>query len=646
MPAPPPTPLPTEVIDAIRRVWGFDGLRPLQAETIHASLNRRDALLVLPTGGGKSLCYQAPPLVTGHATVVISPLIALMKDQVDALRLNGYPAVGVHSGCTPSELAETRRMLSAGEARLLFLSPERLFSEGVLDWLARLRQPSGDLGVQRFAIDEAHCISHWGHDFRPEYRRLAILKQRFPHACVHAFTATATEKVRDDIVQQLGLHEPVRLVGTFDRPNLVYRVIPRVNREKQVAEIVARHPGEATIVYCISRRDTEQLADWLRAQGVRARAYHAGFDADKRRKIQDAFAREKIDVVVATVAFGMGIDRSNVRCVIHGAMPKSIEAYQQETGRAGRDGLEAECVLLYSNADVARWSELMRQSASESETPPQVLSAQLRLLEEMQSYAGSMRCRHRALSEHFGQKYPFPNCNACDMCLDEVGAVAHADSIARNIVLCVREVSQYSGFSFGAAHIIDVLRGSRSARVSERGHNGVTSFGALRGVSKQSLGSYVNQLIDQRVLARGAGEFRTLELTEHSESVVQGDRVVTLFDPQKPVAPSASHAEVKLSPDERRLFESLRDLRRSIAEEAGVPPYVVFGDETLRELSAVRPGSTEAMLNVRGVGDRKVASFGPAFLAHIARWCEEHELVRDACAGSRQRSPRRAARGG
>lgn len=330
-----------QILATVRRFWGYESLRPLQAEAIQAGLERRDSLVVMPTGGGKSLCYQVPPAVAARTDIVVSPLIALMKDQVDALRASGYPAAALHSGMNLTEIRSVEREVAAGKHHLVFVAPERMLTP-------RFLELAGRLNVSAFAIDEAHCISQWGHDFRPEYRQLAELKTRFRSASLHAYTATATERVRRDIIEQLGLQDPAVLVGSFDRPNLLYRVLPKLDVKAQIADTLARHKGAASIVYSISRKDTEHIAQYLATQGIRAAHYHAGMEADERRRTQDRFAAEEIDVVVATVAFGMGIDRSDIRCVIHAALPKSIEAYQQETGRAGRDGLPAECVLFYS----------------------------------------------------------------------------------------------------------------------------------------------------------------------------------------------------------------------------------------------------------------------------------------------------------
>ena len=354
-----------------------------------------------------------------------------MKDQVDGLRESGYPAGALYSGMPLDTLRETEAQIAAGRYRLVFVAPERLLTPRFLQLIERLQ-------MRAFAIDEAHCISHWGHDFRPEYRQLAELKARFPQASVHAYTATATARVREDIAEQLRLQNPAVLVGTFDRPNLVYRIVPRVHAQTQVLQVLRRHPGDAAIVYCISRKDTEAMAEWLQANRLRAAFYHAGMEADERRRTQDAFASEEIDVVAATVAFGMGIDRSNVRCVIHAAMPKSIEHYQQETGRAGRDGLEAECVMLYSAADVLRWESLIEKSAADASARGEVIAAARDLLEHMRRFCTAAHCRHRKLSEYFGQEYSKANCAACDLCLNEVEGLADATVTAQKILSCVR----------------------------------------------------------------------------------------------------------------------------------------------------------------------------------------------------------------
>ncbi|MGE3807580.1 MAG: ATP-dependent DNA helicase RecQ, partial [Gemmataceae bacterium] len=365
-----------ELRAVIRRHWGYDSFRPLQQQAMTAVLDGRDSLVVLPTGGGKSLCYQAPAVLRGDTTVVISPLISLMKDQVDGLRACGVNAVQIDSAQSPAERAECERAIAAGEVRLLFASPERLMTSNFQRLLSLVR-------VRTFAIDEAHCISHWGHDFRPEYRQLKRLKELFPGVTVHGYTATATEQVRRDISQQLQLDQPEVLVGNFDRPNLTYRVLPRQNELAQVREVLERHKGEAGIIYCLRRKDVDTVTDWLRDHKFQAMPYHAGLDPEQRHATQNAFADEQCDLVVATVAFGMGIDRSNIRFVLHTGMPKSVEHYQQETGRAGRDGLEAECVLLHSGDDYRTWKYLIEKSAEEAAADPRYVQSALRHLNDM-----------------------------------------------------------------------------------------------------------------------------------------------------------------------------------------------------------------------------------------------------------------------
>ncbi len=602
-----------QIAEVAKRYWGFDALRPLQAEAIQAACERRDSLVVLPTGGGKSLCYQVPPVVLGRTDVVVSPLVSLMKDQVDALLACGYPAAALHSGMSADARREVESGLAAKRYALVFAAPERLVTPGFLRLL--------DQGnVQAFAIDEAHCISHWGHDFRPEYRELAVLKERFPQAAVHAYTATATARVRADIVQQLRLTNPTVLVGRFDRPNLVYRVIPRVDEQQQVREILGRHKGEAAIVYCISRKDTEALADFLQEHHIKAQPYHAGLAPDLRRRTQDAFAEERIDVVVATVAFGMGIDRSNVRCVIHAASPKSIEHYQQETGRAGRDGLEAECALLYSAADVMRWESLIRRSAEEAEQPEEVIAAAKQLLEQMRGYCSRLECRHRSLSEHFEQAYEKPDCGACDVCLNEVEGVADATETARKILSCVARVQQ----RFGATHIVDVLLAAKTESVFARGHDKLSTYGLMKGTPRKALTNMVFQLVDQGLLIRTEDDHPTLRLNDASWAVLRGQRPVRLIKPKaEPVVSTGIEKDAWEGVD-RGLFEHLRGVRRELAQERSVPAFVIFSDATLRELARIRPTTESQMRRVRGVGERKLAELGQRFLAEIAHYHREH----------------------
>ncbi|MFW6059305.1 MAG: DNA helicase RecQ [Phycisphaeraceae bacterium] len=606
------------VAEALQRYWGFDALRPLQAEAIEAGLEQRDSLVVLPTGGGKSLCYQIPPIVADRLDVVVSPLIALMKDQVDGLREAGYPAAAIHSNLDADERSQVWQDLREDRVRLLFVTPERLLTEHFLHLLDQY-------GVRSFAIDEAHCISQWGHDFRPEYRQLAALKQRFPGASLHAYTATATERVQQDIVEQLGLREPRVIIGRFDRPNLVYRVLPAQDVARQTLEAVQRHANEAVIVYCLSRNDTEAMAESLRAHDIRAAHYHAGMANGERRRVQDDFAGERIDVVCATVAFGMGIDRSNVRCIVHATMPKSVEHYQQETGRAGRDGLEAECVLLYSGSDVMRWESLMRKSAEEADDPEAVVAPQLELLRQMQRFCNTLQCRHRALSRYFGQEYEHDNCGACDVCLGEVEGMADSVTVAQKVLSCVYRL----GRPYGARYLVQVLRGSQMQEIKQRGHDQLSTHGLLRDMPEKKLQHIVYQLVDLGLLQRTGDDYPTLILTAAARDVLRGERTVQLIDPQVAAARKTRADEDAWAGVDRELFEHLRGIRRELAQERGVPPYVIFGDATLRELARVRPTSLQSMQHIRGVGEKKLDAFGTTFLSAIREQCDARGLSTD-----------------
>jgi ATP-dependent DNA helicase RecQ len=606
-----------QILSTVRRYWGYSELRPLQEQAIRAGLEQRDSLVVMPTGGGKSLCYQVPAELAQRTDIVVSPLISLMKDQVDGLRECGYSAGALYSGMPAHALHETEEQFAAGRYRLLFVAPERLLTP-------RFLQLSERVGIRAFAIDEAHCISHWGHDFRPEYRRLAEIKSRFPGASVHGYTATATERVRDDIAAQLRLKNPAILVGTFDRPNLVYRVVPRVDARAQALEVLRRHPQQAAIVYCISRKDTESMAAFLQANGINAAFYHAGMEADDRRRAQDEFASEAIDVVAATVAFGMGIDRSDVRCVIHAAMPKSIEHYQQETGRAGRDGLEAECVLLYSAADALRWESLIERSAADAAAAPEIIAASRELLDHMRRLCSGVHCRHRKLSEYFGQAYSKPNCEACDVCLNEVEGLADATVTAQKILSCVA----CAGERFGGEHIVDILLGANSERIRRWSHEKLSTYALMKGTDRKTLTNMLYQLIDDGLLERSTDERPVLRLNDASREVLRGNRTVQLLQPKTKVK-KTRYDEKSWESVDTGLFEKLRTLRRQLAQERRVPAYVLFSDATLRDMARTRPGSPGAMLNIRGVGERKLADLGQHFLEAIVAYCRHNRLPLD-----------------
>jgi ATP-dependent DNA helicase RecQ len=613
--------------NVIAQTWGFTTLRPLQEQAMRAVLEGRDSVVIMPTGGGKSLCYQAPTLLCpkGQTTVVVSPLIALMKDQVDSLRACGIAATQIDSSLTAGERFAYEMDVRQGEVRLLFVSPERL----VLTDFYRILQSAE---VHTFAIDEAHCISHWGHDFRPEYRQLSRLREFFPRASVHAYTATATEQVRRDIIAQLALKDPVVLVGNFDRPNLTYRVLPRHDVLRQTLEVLERHEGEAGIIYCLRRRDVDDLAASLAKKGLRAKPYHAGLESEQRHATQEEFADEKIDIVVATVAFGMGIDRSNVRFVLHTAMPKSLEHYQQETGRAGRDGLEAECVLLHSSADVFTFRSILEKSASENAVDPSFLPSALKHIDDMDRYCRGAVCRHRALLQYFGQGYDTDNCNACDLCLGDTEEVPDTLVVAQKILSCVARVNQ----NFGIGHVTAVLRGENTENVRKRGHEKLTTFGLLKGHSKPDVRDWVYQLIGQGVLLQVGDEYPVLRLNEASWEVMRGQRQVRLIQlvrRKKGERPLRSGAETtSWEGVDRELFESLRRLRRDLAVKHEVRPFIVFTDDTLRELARVRPSTAERLRLIPGVGEKRLRDFGSQVLALINEHCRLHGASMDSAA--------------
>jgi ATP-dependent DNA helicase RecQ len=608
------------VHETVRRVWGYDRFLPLQGEAIAAILDGRDSIVVLPTGGGKSLCYQAPAAHLKRLAIVVSPLIALMKDQVDGLREAGVPAAYLNSSQTPTERAEVFRGLGAGRYHLLYVAPERLVMDGFAERLARAHPAF-------LAVDEAHCISQWGHDFRPEYRQLRVLREWFPGLAVHAYTATATPQVRADIIVELKLKNPAVLVGSFDRPNLVYRVRPRTDRLAQVLAAIARHRDQAGIIYCIRRVEVDELAAALARRGLRALPYHAGLSDDERRANQEAFVNERADIVVATVAFGMGIDRSNVRYVIHAGMPKSLEHYQQEAGRAGRDGLEAECLLLHSGADYGLWKSVL------GDPPP---PGALRKLGEMYAFCQDAVCRHKALVTYFGQPYDRASCAACDVCLAETVQGTDTAGISAKILNAAAELRG----TFGATHVADVLCGASTARIAQLGHDRLATYGSLRGEKKSQVRAWIDQLMAQGYLARSDAEYPTLLVTLSGHAVLRGESAAApLTSAVTPPAASAAKAGTRIpestrAPDtsgaaDEAVFEALRVLRRKVAAERGVPPYLIFSDASLRDMARLRPPTLERFREVKGVGDWKLATFGERFVAAVRQACSASSSARE-----------------
>ena len=606
----------TALEDAVARYWGYTTFRPLQREAMDTVLAGRDSLVVLPTGGGKSLCFQAPAVVRPGLALVVSPLISLMKDQVDTLVGNGVPAGLYNSSLSTDEKSTVAAGLRAGRYRLLYVSPERLVGESGGNFLALL----SECQISFVAIDEAHCVSQWGHDFRPEYRRLGRLRELLPDVSLHAYTATATSRVRRDITSTLALHDPIELVGSFDRPNLLYRVLPRAALKRQLLDVVERHRREPGIIYCTSRREVDSLSEWLTGLGVPALPYHAGLSDAERHRNQDSFLNEEVDVVVATVAFGMGIDRSNVRFVVHAGSPRSLEHYQQESGRAGRDGLEAECVLISSAADFMKWRLMLERSGELS-------SASEVLLRQMERYATGVGCRHRHLAEYFGDTYPAKaagdtqGCTACDFCLDELETAAEPIALARKILSCVARVEQ----RFGATHVANVLRGHASRQVLARGHERLSTFGLLPGASVTEVRGYIEQLIGLGFVQQSGDTYPVLGLTPAGLELLKDETCADLTlarqrPPRKAASRRRSRAEAESWLDvDRSLFDRLRAVRLEIARSRGVPPYVIFHDATLREMARLRPTSLDALLAVKGVGERKAQDLGETFLTAIRR---------------------------
>ena len=593
----------------ISQYWGYTTFRPLQKEAMDAVLTGRDSIVVLPTGGGKSLCFQAPAVVRPGVAVIVSPLISLMKDQVDTLVGNGVPAALFNSSLSAAQKTAVVSGLRQRQYKLLYVSPERLVGEGSDSFLSML---SGN-DVSFVAVDEAHCISQWGHDFRPEYRQLGRLRQLLPGVSLHAYTATATARVRRDMATQLGLQNPIEFVGSFDRPNLIYRAVPRGTLKKQLVEVLARHRREAGIVYCTSRREVDALAAWLSETGHPALPYHAGLSDVERSRHQDAFLSERADIIVATVAFGMGIDRSDVRFVVHTGAPRSLEHYQQESGRAGRDGLEAECLLIYSPGDFMRWRVMLEQNG-------ELNDASRTLLRHMERYATGVGCRHRHLSEYFGDRYGKDGCGGCDYCLNELEPAANPVVLARKILSCVARVGQ----RFGAAHVASVLRGQASEQVVGRGHDRLTTFGLLPDVSNTELRGYIEQLIGAELLQQSDGLYPVVGLTQKGLELLKdpasipGLALARQQPPRKGAPRTQSRAEAESWQNvDRGLFERLRAVRLEIARSRGVPPYVIFHDATLREMARLRPTSIDALLEVKGVGARKADDLGGVFIDAI-----------------------------
>jgi ATP-dependent DNA helicase RecQ len=588
---------------ALKKYFGYSAFRPLQEDIVKDALAERDVFVLMPTGGGKSLCFQLPALLHDGLTIVVSPLISLMKDQVDALQTSGIAATFLNSALDRQQTSQRWRGLQRGEYRLLYVAPERLmpdtFLERALNW-----------NIAQFAIDEAHCISEWGHDFRPEYRELKKLRTHLPDVPIMALTATATERVRKDIVQQLHLREPRCYVASFNRPNLTYRVVPKSSAYEQLLELIQARPNDSGIVYCASRKTSESLAKKLSADGVAAKPYHAGLEARDRTKHQEEFLRDDVRVITATIAFGMGINKPNVRFVVHYDLPKNIESYYQETGRAGRDGLPSECVLLFSASDVVKQRRFIEEK---SEHEQRIAHEQLR---QMIHYAETRDCRRATLLKYFGENLSPPSCDGCDNCLsprETFDGTLHA----QKFLSCVYRIHEKHGFGFGLNHIVDVLCGAETEGIRRRRHEQLSTYGIGRDLKRNAWQAIGRELLRLGLVAAAPGKFTTLQLSEVGRAALRERKRITLtkpFDVEEKRRRKPRAGEIEC---DEALFEQLRVLRRKLADERDVPAYVIFSDVSLREMARTCPTTPAQFRQIPGVGERKLKDFADVFLGEI-----------------------------
>ncbi|HWG67903.1 MAG TPA: DNA helicase RecQ [Steroidobacteraceae bacterium] len=607
-----------DVRGALKRIFGFDHFRAGQEAVVRDALAKRDLLALMPTGGGKSLCFQLPALLQTGVTVVVSPLIALMQDQVRLLRDNGIAASFINSSLEPMEVSRRTAALLRGDFKLFYLAPERLLLREFLD--GPLRSLNQSPGINAFVIDEAHCVSEWGHDFRREYRQLASLRRRHPHVPMMAFTATATPRVRTDIVAQLALRDPAIHVSSFNRPNLFYQVRPKGKQTYVELKGLIRGKG-AGIIYCLSRRRVDELSLQLRADGIRACPYHAGLDAEVRRANQEAFIRDDIQVIVATIAFGMGINKPDVRWVVHYDLPKTLEGYYQESGRAGRDGDPARCTLYFGAADIRTADFLIQQKIDPNtgaalEEEQRIARHQLR---QVLNYAESTECRRAVQLRYLGEVLAVP-CGACDNCC-EPRTLEDRSTEARQFMSCIARLAQ-RGQRFGAAHIIDILRGARCERVLARGHDTLSVYGIGKQRSLEEWRNLARALLHQGLIAETQDGYPVLSLNARSGEVLRQEIGVHIAAPikRKRPPPTAAGARAEASTQGGGLFEHLRALRKRLADESGLPPYVVFHDATLREMAERRPRTLSQFAELPGVGQAKLARYGERFIAAIGEF--------------------------
>ena len=601
---------PGELTAALKRSFGFDRFRPGQEAIVREVLSGRDVLALMPTGGGKSLCFQLPALLQPGVTLVVSPLIALMQDQVRQLQNNGIPAAFINSSLDAAEIQRRTLALLRGEYKLLYLAPERLLLQEFLD--GPLNRLCSGIGINAFVIDEAHCVSEWGHDFRTEYRQLARLRRRHPEVPLLAFTATATARVRSDIIAQLELHDPAVHVASFNRPNLFYRVRPK-DKASYRELLVQAKGGGAGIVYCLSRRRVDELAAKLHAEGIRAAPYHAGLDPITRRDTQDAFICDDLQVIVATIAFGMGIDKPDVRWVVHYDLPRTLEGYYQESGRAGRDGDPANCTLYFGGADIRTAEFLIQQKVDATGAPleneQRIARQQLR---QVLQFADSTECRRAVQLRYFGESFAGP-CGACDNC-SEPRTIEDWSTEARQFLSCIARLAQRHQ-RFGAAYIIDILRGARTERVLSAGHDALSVYGIGKHRGLPEWRNLARALLHQGLIDEAQDGYSVLSLNALSWPVLRGERSVSVARAVKPARRSKDGTRASSMDDS--LFERLRALRKRLADANGLPPYVIFHDSTLREMAEHMPLDLDQFAALPGVGQAKLARYGEQFIAAV-----------------------------
>ncbi len=603
------------LLDTLKKNFGYTAFRPLQEEAIADFLLGRDVVVLMPTGGGKSLCFQIPALIFPGMTVVISPLISLMKDQIDSLNQNGVAATFLNSSVDATELARRMDDAQLGKYKLIYMAPERLSVAGVHAWLQ-------ECNLSALAIDEAHCISQWGHDFRPDYRNLKSFRREFPTVPIIALTATATPKVCTDIITQLHLAKPQVFQSSFYRANLHIRVIPKHDKIKKIINLLNKHQGESCIIYCFSRKDTEAIAKTLQDEGFDAAAYHAGLEATIRANIQDDFIYDRTVIIVATTAFGMGIDKPDVRLVIHLTFPKTIEGYYQEIGRAGRDGLASNCVMLYSAGDRVKLDYFLRLVEDENER-----AKQQEQIQEIMNYAEARTCRWVSLIRYFGEKPTITNCATCDACLSKNDLV-DATEITQKILSGILK----TGEKFGKVHIVKVLRGSREQKILDYNHDSLSVWGIAKDKPEHLLNEIFAQLLAHGFIKKRDREYPTFAVTATGRSFLMNkdtvklpkidedlftgdDEEISFTKKSKTKSSRRNTGEIiETDPD---CFAVLKSLRKSIANERGVPAFIIFGDKTLHALSYHKPTNLTEFAHINGVGDKKLAEFGETFIAAI-----------------------------